>query len=120
MRWRSGRRSAGTPSLYARFDANYRTDIFGGLTPTMSVIYTGKRALGSRPQAALGGKQLMLPGAAIVDFGLRQQFVFGGTPMSFRALLNNVFDKATWKVVAPNTMYPDERRRFTFQLAADF
>ena len=115
-----GARPAGTPSLYARLDLNYRTDIFGGLTPTASVIYTGRRALGSRPLPSLGGKQLMLPGAATLDLGLRQQFTFGGTPVSFRALLNNVLDKKAWKVVAPNTMYADERRRFTLVLAADF
>ena len=39
------------PSLFARLDANYRTDIFGGLTPTLSIVYTGKRALGARPLA---------------------------------------------------------------------
>ena len=115
-----GARPAGTPSLYARLDVNYHTDIFGGLTPTASVIYTGRRALGSRPLPSLGGKQLMLPGAATLDLGLRQQFKFGGTPVSIRALLSNVLDQKAWKVVAPNTMYPDERRRFMLVLAADF
>jgi iron complex outermembrane receptor protein len=115
-----GRRPAGTPSLYARLDANYRTDIFGGLTPTASLTFTGKRAVGSRPLVALGGNQLMLPAAAIVDLGVRQQFKIGKVPASIRAVLNNVFDKSTWKIVAANTLYVDERRRFTFTIAADF
>jgi hypothetical protein len=41
-------------------------------------------------------------------------------PASFRAVVQNVFDAKTWKVVAANTLYPDERRRFSLSLAADF
>jgi iron complex outermembrane receptor protein len=114
-----GRRPVGTPTIFARADINYRTDIFGGLTPTASLIYTGKRPVGSRPLAALGGGQLMVPGAATVDLGARQQFKIGKIPASFRAVMNNVLDKRTWKVVAANTLYTDERRRFTITLTVD-
>ena len=107
-------------SLFARIDANYRTDIFGGLTPTASFTYTGSRAVGSRPLASLGDKQLMVPGFATLDLGLRQSFKLGKVPMSFRALALNVFDAASWKVVAPNTLYMEERRRFNLTVTADF
>jgi len=60
-----------------------------------------------------------LPGALIVDLGLRQKFTISRTLASFRAVLSNVFDKKTWKVVAPNTIYVDERRRFMLLIAAD-
>ncbi len=116
----TGERPAGTPSIYAKIDANYRTDIFGGLTPTASITYTGSRAVGSKPQATLGGRQLMVPGYATVDLGVRQQFKIGAIPVSFRFVLQNVFDAATWKVVAANTLSIEERRRFTLSLAADF
>ena len=53
-RGRVGERPAGTPSLYARLDANYRTDLLGGVTPTLAVIYTGRRAVGARPLAFAG------------------------------------------------------------------
>jgi iron complex outermembrane receptor protein len=106
-----GGRPIGTPSIYSRVDANYRTDIFEGLTPTATVVYTGKRAVRS---------DLMVPGYASVDLGLRQQFRIGKVPASFRALLLNVFDAKTWKVVAANTLYPEERRRMTIALAMDF
>ncbi|MEO6715657.1 MAG: TonB-dependent receptor [Novosphingobium sp.] len=115
-----GDRPVGTPSIYARLDANYRTDIFGGLTPTASVTYTGSRAAGSKPQATLGGRQLSVPGYATVDLGVRQQFKIGSVPVSFRFVLQNAFDAATWKVVAANTLSIEERRRFTLSLAADF
>jgi iron complex outermembrane receptor protein len=106
-----GGRPFGTPSIYARADANYRTDIFGGLTPTATVAYTGKRPV--RPD-------LMVPGYATVDLGFRQQFNVGKVPASIRTVLQNAFDAKTWKVVAANTIYPEERRRLTVSLTADF
>lgn len=115
-----GRRPAGKPSLYARFDANYRTDIFDGLTPTVSLVHTGKRAAGSAPQEELDGRQLMVPAYTTVDLGLRQRFKIGAIDASVRAQVQNVFDEATWKIVAANVIYPEERRRFTVSLAADF
>ena len=115
-----GERPAGTPSIFARLDATYRTDIFGGLTPTLAVVYTGTRAAGARPQASLSGKQLMLPGYATVDLGVRQQFHIGKMPVSARLVVQNVFDTAQWRVVAANTLSVEERRRLIFTVAADF
>lgn len=114
-----GLRPAGTPSLFVRVDANYRTDLFGGLTPTVSFVHTGARAVSDRPVTP-GGGQLMVPGYSTIDLGLRQQLKIGGVPASFRVAVNNVFDSATWKVVAANTLYPEERRRLTFNISADF
>ncbi len=115
-----GERPAGMPSIFAKLDANYHTDIFGGLTPTATVSYTGTRAVGASPLASLGGKQLMVPGFATLDLGLRQTFKLGTVPMSFRALVWNVFDAASWKVVGPNSLYIEERRRFNLTVTADF
>lgn len=115
-----GERPTGTPSVYAKVDANYRTDIFGGLTPTATLTYTGPRAAGSRPQASLGGRQLMVDGFAALDLGVRQQFRLGKVPASFRFVVLNVFDAASWKVVAPNTVYAEERRRINLTVTADF
>ena len=115
-----GLRPAGTPSLYARIDANYRTDIFGGLTPTVSASHFGSRAVSPGPLDSLAGRQLEVPGYTTVDLGVRQQFHIGRTPVSFRAVVVNAFDAASWKVVAANTIYPEERRRFNMTIAADF
>jgi len=105
-------RPAATPSLFAKVDANYRTDIFGGLTPTASMTYLGTRSVGT------GGA--MLPGYATVDLGLRQSFKIGTVPLSYRMVVLNVFDAANWKVIAPNTLQVDERRRFNLSVAVDF
>ncbi|MGE3692225.1 MAG: TonB-dependent receptor [Novosphingobium sp.] len=115
-----GERPAGTPTFYAKLDANYRTDILGGLTPTLSVTYTGNRAVSARPFGSLGGRQVMVPAHTTVDLGLREQFHIGKLPASFRLVLMNAFDAASWKIVAANTIVPEERRRFSLSLTADF
>jgi len=115
-----GERPAGTPTFYARLDANYRTDIFGGLTPTLSVTHTGNRAASAAPFGSLGGRQVMVPGHTTVDIGARQQFRLGKVPASFRMVLMNAFDAASWKIVAANTVVPEERRRFMLTVTADF
>jgi iron complex outermembrane receptor protein len=115
-----GKRPAGTPSVFARLDFNYRTDILDNLTPGLTFRYTGSRGASSRPLAALGGEQLMLPAAPTIDLSLRKQFKMAGVPASFRVVLYNVFDDKSWKVVASNTLQPEERRRLFLTLAADF
>jgi len=115
-----GRRPAGTPSLSSRIDLNYRTDLFGGLTPTATLTYLGRRAVGDRPVAALGGRQLSLPAITVVDLGLRQQFHLGTLPASLRATVYNVFDRASWDVIAANSLKGRERRRASLSLTADF
>jgi iron complex outermembrane receptor protein len=115
-----GERPAGFPSLFAKVDVNYRTDIFGGLTPTATLSHTGKRAVSAGPLASLGNQQLLVAGYTTLDLGLRQSFKLGNVPMSFRALMWNVFDAASWKVVGPNSLTMEERRRFNLTVTADF
>jgi iron complex outermembrane recepter protein len=113
-----GKRATGTPGLRGRLDLNYRTDLMGGLTPTLAANYLGRRAVTSAPVA--GGHQTMLPGSTTIDIGARQQFKIGKVPASVRAVLNNALDKKAWRVAAANTLFPDERRRFTLTMTADF
>ncbi|MEO6715659.1 MAG: TonB-dependent receptor [Novosphingobium sp.] len=115
-----GERPAGFASLFAKIDVNYRTGIFGGLAPTATLSHTGTRAIGAAPLASLDGKQLMVPGYTTLDLGLRQSFKLGTVPMSFRAQMWNVTDAASWKVVGPNSLYMEERRRFNLTITADF
>lgn len=60
------------------------------------------------------------PRTTTLDLGLRQSFKLAQVPMSFRMLVWNVFDAKTWKVVAANTLLPEERRRFNLTVTADF
>ena len=79
-----------------------------------------KRAVGSRPLPVLGGRQLSLPGFATVDLGLRQQFTLANLPTNMRFVIFNVFNTASWKVVAANTLFVDETRRFSLSITSDF
>ncbi|MCB2079995.1 MAG: TonB-dependent receptor, partial [Novosphingobium sp.] len=115
-----GSRPAGTPSVYARIDATYRTSILDGLTATASVVHTGRRAVSSRPLAALGDKQLFTGSRTTVDLGARHHFHIGPTDFSIRAVLQNAFNTGGWKVVSANVVWPEEQRRYTIALAADF
>lgn len=115
-----GKLPAGTPKIHARIDANYRTDIFGGLTFTAAMLHDGRRALSAAPYAALGDRQVMLPAHTTFDLGMRQAFTIGRTPVSIRFTVNNILDKRGWKVIAPNTVQLDDRRRYNFYFLADF
>ena len=115
-----GRLPTGTPAVYLRVDANYRTDIFGGLTPTVTVEYTGKRAVGAKALASLGGRQLSTSGFAILDLGLRQKLDIGNVPASIRIMVGNVFNTKRWDIIAANTLWVGNRRRLSVTLTADF
>lgn len=115
-----GERPTGTPSVYARIDANYRTDLLGGLIATATVTHAGARAVGARPLASLDGGQLMLPALTTFDLGMRRQLHIGSVPASFRLVVYNVTNERNWKIVAPNTIYVDDARRLAITVAADF
>ena len=112
--------AAGFGYAASRIDANYRTDIFGGLTFTFAMVHEGRRALSAAIYNALGGKQLMLPAHTTFDLGVRQAFTIRRTPVSFRFTVGNIFDKKSWKVLAGNTMQRDEARRYNLFFYADF
>jgi iron complex outermembrane receptor protein len=116
----AGKRPAGAPKLFAQLNANYRTDLLGGLVLTGGLHYTGKRAVTARPIAHLGGKQLTLPGAMRVDFGLRKLVRIGKVDASIRTILQNIFNKKDWFVAAPDVIFPEERRKLLIILTADF
>jgi iron complex outermembrane recepter protein len=115
-----GDKPAGTPAVFARIDASYRTDLLGGVTPTLALSYTSSQAIGAKPLASLGGEQLTLPAKALLDLGLRQQFKIGSVAASYRIVVMNVFDTPNWRVIAPNTAIMGDRRRLMATVAADF
>lgn len=117
---RVGPRPFGTPAVYARLDANYRTRFFGGLTPTLSVTYQGSRAASSRPLRPDSDDQLMLPRHVSVDIGARQPLRLGRYPATIRVVMQNAFDDTGWKVLASNVLQPEDRRRFTAEILVDF
>ncbi len=55
-----------------------------------------------------------------VDVGLRERFSIGKVDVSIRAIVQNVFDKKDWFVVAPDVIIPEERRKLLLILTTDF
>ncbi len=116
----SGRRPVGTPNIHGKIDLSYRTDILNGLTFTAVVEHDSKRAVSSGTWAALGGGQLTLPSRTMLDLGARHHFKISDIPVSLRLVVENVFDRKSWDVLASNSLRPAERRRFSLYLIADF
>ncbi|MCX7863725.1 MAG: TonB-dependent receptor, partial [Novosphingobium sp.] len=115
-----GKRPAGTPNVFVQANINYRTDILDGLILTAGLHYTGKRAVTARPVPRLGDRQLMLEGAMRIDLGLRQRFRIGKADFGVRAVVQNVFNRKDWLVVAPDVLLPEERRKLVLVLTTDF
>lgn len=115
-----GKRPAGTPTLFAQLDANYRTDFLGGLVLTGGLRYTGKRAATAKTIERLGDRQLTVPGWLRVDLGLRRRFRIGKMDVSLRTVVHNVTDKKDWLIVAPDVVIPEERRKLLIILTTDF
>jgi iron complex outermembrane recepter protein len=114
-----GKRPAGTPNVFAQLNANYRTGLLNDLALTLGLKYTGKRAVTSKPIGHLGGKQLTLPGWLRVDLGLRERFSIGKVDASVRAIVQNVTNEKNWYVVAPDVVWPEERRKLLLILTVD-
>ncbi len=117
---RVGHRPAGTPSQFVRLDAQYRTDLMGGFTPTASFVFQGSRAVGNRPQASLGGEQLSLPSRTTLDIGFRQPLHLAGMDMRLLFNLQNLFNVQGWRVYSANTIQVEDRRRFMLNLSSEF
>ncbi|MET0181878.1 MAG: TonB-dependent receptor, partial [Caulobacterales bacterium] len=117
---RTGERAVGVPDARARIDLNYRTNLFGGLTPTFGMSYIGERAASATPYAALGGEQVMLNPVTTFDIGVRNQFRAGGRPVSVRLTIANVTNEIAWRSIASNSYQMDDRRRLILALLTDF
>jgi iron complex outermembrane receptor protein len=116
----SGKRPVGTPRIYGKIDLSYRTDILDGVTFTASLEHASKRPVSSGTYAALGGGQLALPSRTMLDLGVRHHFKVSDIPVSLRFVVENVFDRKSWDVLASNSLRPAERRSLSLYLIADF
>lgn len=114
-----GTKPVGARPVQLRLDANYRTGLWSGFTPTMSFSYFNTTAASARNLAALGGRQLTLGPRSSLDIGARQPIHIGKYPASIRFRVDNVLDMAAWYVLASNTYSPADRRRFSLSLLVD-
>jgi len=116
---RAGPLPVGISDRTARLDVNYQTPV-NGLSFDFSVQHNGPAAASTRPLAALGGRQLIAPGATTLDIGTRYRFTVRNTPFALRLLLANAFDVRGYDVRGSQTLTLRNGRRFSVQLSADF
>lgn len=117
---RVGPKPVGTTERFARLDLDYQLPMIEGLSLNLALLHNGARVADARTSPELGGRQLTVPAVTTLDFGARYRFTIGKTPMVFRALVGNVTDERSWKVLSSRALRLDQSRRFSFFLAADF
>lgn len=84
-----GRKAAGTPAFMAKLGVEYDVAPVPGLTLTGALNHTGKRY-------ASNDNTLSLPAYTVLDIGARYEAEIGGNPLTVRATIQNVTDKAYW------------------------
>ncbi len=113
----NGMKAVGVPDYTA--NANVEWDVVGGLTVTGRVMHTGPQMVTMRNTLELGAWTRF-------DLGARFVTVMGGSPVTFRANVDNVFNKRYW--AASFTSFPTFDasllqglpRTFKLSVTADF
>ncbi len=88
-----GNRPIGVPDMQANLSAEWDTPFLDGLTLAGSVIYTGDEYVDT-------ANTQDIPSWTRLDLGGRYETVIEGTPVTFRAAVENVFDESYWSGVA--------------------
>lgn len=88
-----GNRPIGVPEMQANLSAEWDTPFLAGLTLAGSVIYTGDEYVDT-------ANTQDIPSWTRLDLGGRYETLVEGTPVTFRAAVENVFDESYWSGVA--------------------
>lgn len=105
-----GKLAWGSPKWMGTFGFEY--DATKDLTLSTRVIYTGR-------QYANSANTLELPSSARVDLGARYTVNMGKTPVTFRAVCENLFNKEYWAGCRSDSVLFNGSGR-TFKLTATF
>ncbi|MDR1662395.1 MAG: TonB-dependent siderophore receptor, partial [Azoarcus sp.] len=84
-----GHQVTGAPKIVAKLGVEYDLDFLPGLTLTGGVNYTGKRYV-------TNDHRLSLPSYSVFDLGARYATRMGGKPLTLRANIHNLANKAYW------------------------
>ncbi len=115
-----GRTPVGVRGTRVRTDFNYRTDIFGGLTPTLSVDYNGRTAAAAEPIPGTDGRQVMLRSRVSIDVGVRQPLRIGRIPATIRLKVEDILNQKRWLAPASRVLFQADTIRFSASLLMDF
>jgi iron complex outermembrane receptor protein len=115
-----GRTPVGVRGTRIRSDFNYRTDIFGGLTPTLSLDYNGSTAAAAEPIPGTDGRQVSLRSRVSIDVGLRQPVRIGRIPATIRLKVEDILNQKRWLAPASRVLFQADTLRFSASLLMDF
>jgi iron complex outermembrane receptor protein len=109
-----GNKPVGVPSIQANIGAEWDTPFLEGLTLSANVIHTGEQYINT-------ANSLKIPSWTRFDLGGRYKTEIENRPVTFRASVENVFDKDYWSGVASySTIAQGAPRTFKISMTTDF
>ncbi|WP_233272851.1 TonB-dependent siderophore receptor [Paraburkholderia acidisoli] len=109
----NGKRIYGTPRFQATARVEYSPSVVHGLTLDAGVKYTGNMALDA-------ANQFIVPSYTTVDIGGKYDTEIGGKSVTFRAGINNLFDKRYWTTGYGYYVLPGAVRTFIANATVEF
>jgi len=109
-----GKRPIGVPKIQANIGAEWDASFLEGLTLTANVIHTGEQYINTT-------NTLKIPSWTRLDLGARYKTEIETRLVTFRASVENVFDKDYWSGVASfSTIAQGAPRTFKVSMTTDF
>lgn len=109
-----GNKPVGVPTIQANIGGEWDTPFVEGLTLTANVIHTGKQYVNT-------ANTLEIPDWTRLDLGARYKAEFQQRPVTFRASVENVFNKDYWSGVASySTIAQGAPLTFKLSMTTDF
>ncbi|MES5047823.1 TonB-dependent siderophore receptor [Rhizobium nepotum] len=109
-----GNKPVGVPSVQANIGLEWDTPFLEGFTVSANVIHTGEQYINT-------ANSLKIPSWTRLDLGARYKTEIENRPVTFRASVENVFDKDYWSGVASySTIAQGAPRTFKISMTTDF
>lgn len=108
-----GSQATGVPDLQAKLGTEWDLTAAPGLTLTANVTAMSEQYINS-------DNSLSIPGHTIYDVGARYATHLSGYPLTLRATINNVTDKAYWAMPQLSSLALGAPRTFMFSASLDF
>ncbi|HBP41195.1 MAG TPA: TonB-dependent siderophore receptor [Halomonas sp.] len=108
-----GSQATGVPDLQAKLGAEWDLSAAPGLTLTANATAMSEQYINS-------DNSLSVPGHTIYDVGARYTTHLSGYPLTLRATIDNVTDKAYWAMPQLSSLALGAPRTFMFSASLDF
>lgn len=108
-----GKQATGVPRLQAKLGAEWDVPALPGLTLTANASAVSRQYISA-------DNRLYAPGRAIFDVGARYAMQVGGRPVTLRASVHNVANKAYWGMPLLSSLALGAPRTFLLSASVDF